>query len=75
MANVFKHLSLSSSKIERNCTLVNTIISLELAYYILEFQVICFLGHPESRGVFRTLSITYDEAFSRILFPQKLHHF
>ena len=38
MANVFKHLSLSSSKIERNCTLVNTIISLELAYYILEFQ-------------------------------------
>ena len=31
-------LSLSSSKIERNCTLVNTNIKLQLAYYILEFQ-------------------------------------
>ena len=30
--------SLCSSKIERNCTLVNTNINLQLAYYILEFQ-------------------------------------
>ena len=30
--------SLRSSKIERNCTLVNTNINLQLAYYILEFQ-------------------------------------
>ena len=29
--------SLRSSKIERNCTLVNTNINLQLAYYILEF--------------------------------------
>ena len=32
--------SLCSSKIERNCTLVNTNINLQLAYYILEFQEI-----------------------------------
>ena len=30
--------SLCSSKIERNCTFVNTNINLQLAYYILEFQ-------------------------------------
>ena len=30
--------SLCSSKIERNCTLVNKNINLALAYYILEFQ-------------------------------------
>ena len=35
----FKTLpSLCSSKIERNCTFVNTNINLQLAYYILEFQ-------------------------------------
>ena len=31
-------LSLCSSKIERNGTLVNTNINLQLAYYILEFH-------------------------------------
>ena len=31
-------LSLCSSKIERNCTLVNTNINLQLAYDILEFH-------------------------------------
>ena len=30
--------SLCSSKIERNCTLVNTNINLQVAYYILELQ-------------------------------------
>ena len=30
--------SLCSSKIERNSTLVNTNINLQLTYYILEFQ-------------------------------------
>ena len=30
--------SLFSTKIEHNCTLVNTNINLRLAYYILEFQ-------------------------------------
>ena len=30
--------SLCSSKIGRNCALVNTNINLQLAYYILEFQ-------------------------------------
>ena len=34
----FQTFEFEFSKIERNCTLVNTIISLELAYYILEFQ-------------------------------------
>ena len=34
----------------------------------------CFLGHPEPRGVFRTLSNIYDEAFNCVLFPQKLRH-
>ena len=29
--------SLCSSKIQRNCTLVNTNVNLQLAYYILEF--------------------------------------
>ena len=61
-------LSLCSSKIKRNCTLVNRNINLQLAYYILEFQ------EKEPRGVFRTLSNIYDKAFSRILFPQRLHH-
>ena len=36
--------------------------------------VMCFLGHPEPRGVFRTLSNIYDDAFDRVLFPQKLRH-
>ena len=63
--------SLCSSKIERNCTLVNTNINFQLAYYVSEFQENCFLGHSEPRGVFRFLSIIYDEAFSLILFPEK----
>ena len=61
-------LNMCSSKIECNCALVNTNINIQLAYYILEFQ------EKEPRGVFRTLSNIYDKAFSRILFPERLHH-
>ena len=54
--------SLCSSKIERNCTLANTDINLQLPYYILELQENVFLGHPNPRGGFRCLSNIYDVA-------------
>ena len=55
-------LSSCSSKIERNCTLANTDINLQLPYYILELQENVFLGHPNPRGGFRYLSNIYDVA-------------
>ena len=63
--------SLCSSKIERNCTLVNTNINLQLAYYILEFQENLFSRASRPQRRIRTLSVIYDEAFSLILFLQK----
>ena len=41
--------SLRSSKIERNCTLDNTDINLQLAYYILEFDKNVFSRRPRTQ--------------------------
>ena len=63
--------NLCPSKIERNCTLVNTNINLQVAYYILELQENLFFLISRAQRRIYNLSIIYDEAFSLILFPQK----
>ena len=54
-----------------SCTLVHTNINLQLAYDALEFQENVFSRKFRAQSVLRTLSNTYDEAFSHELFLPK----